>query len=104
MQEIGRVHFRVDHNGIVKELILLQNRNGSINHIPLEKERNYLNAIKNRDVTKILTIEQIGDQFYTNYKTLPGRHSYTKKELKMITASMLKRLEGTGRQKIIILF
>lgn len=48
MQEIGRVHFRVDHNGVVKELILLQNRNGSINYIPLEKERHYLNAIKNR--------------------------------------------------------
>lgn len=104
MQEIGRVHFRVDHNGLVKELILIQNRNGSVNYIPLKKERNYLNAIENRDATKILTIEQIGDKYYTKYKTLPGRHRYTKKELKLINALILKRLERTGRQKIIILF
>ncbi|MBP1989874.1 hypothetical protein [Paenibacillus eucommiae] len=104
MQPIGRVHFQVDHKGLLTKLVLLQDHNGHTKNISLDKEKNYINLKMNGNATKIMTIEQIGDKIYTGYSTYPGKHKFTKKDLQLINDSLLKRLKHSGRQKIIILF
>ncbi len=102
MQTIGNVRVKVNNRGIVEALVL-EDSKGTAKHISLDRFRALFKPKASQNVTRIVTIEKIGQRYHTNYTTIPGRHKFGEKELQLINESLLQQVKNTGRQSWIII-